>query len=138
MKRIFTAALAALAAAALVAAPAAAAPGGEPGSPIVPDFIYADGELYGTILQGPLHYNGNPRSFDKLFLVPGQAPVSEAAPGNRDYNGGRWLPTPVTWNVAAYPITSYSQLHAAAMNGDVTIGTPITEAAFLCPLIPNH
>ncbi len=138
MKRIAIVALAALMAVALVAAPAAAAPGGEPGSPIVPDFIYADGELYGTILLGSLPYNGKPKSFDKLFLVPGQAPVSEAAPGNRDYNGGRWLPTAVTWNVTAYTITSYAQLHAAAMNGDVTIGTPMTDAAFLCPLIPNH
>lgn len=138
MKRTVIVALAALMAVALLAAPAAAARGGEPGSPIVPGAIYADGELYATILQGPLHYNGNPKSFDQLFLVPGQAPVSEAAPGNSNYNGGRWLPTPVSWNVAAYPITSYAQLHAAAMNADVTIGSPMTDAAFLCPLIPNH
>ncbi|MDH3193520.1 MAG: hypothetical protein OEY55_07475 [Acidimicrobiia bacterium] len=108
--------------------------------PITPDFIYADGELYGTILQGSLPYNGKNKSFDLLFLVPDQQPVAEAAPGP-GYNGGRWLPTPVT-KTAYFPsghmITSAAELAYAESMGWVTIGAPNTEAAFLCPLIPNH
>lgn len=124
---------------AVAAVPASAARGGVQGSPILPDLIWADGDLYGTILQGPLHYNGNDQSFDRLYMVPGQDnPVAEAAPGNSDYNGGRWLPTPVEWNVTPYLITSATDLAAAEAAGDVTIGQPNTDAAFLCPLIPNH
>lgn len=119
------------------AVPAFAARGGVPGSPIAGDMIWADGELFGTIAQGSLPYNGNDGSFDQLFLVPGQNPVAEAAPGP-DYNGGRWLPTPVTWNVAPYLIDSYEGLMTAAGLGHVSIGSADTGAAFLCPLIPNH
>lgn len=121
----------------LIAGPALAAKGGVKGSPIAPDAIYADGQLWGTIGQGPLHYNGNDQSFDKLFLVPGQMPVSEAGPGNSDYNGGRWLPVPVTWNSAPYLLTSYSEVRAAALVGDITLGAPNTGGTFLCPLIRN-
>lgn len=123
---------------AVAAVPASAARGGVPGSPIIADAIWADGEAYGTILQKPLHYNGNDRSFDRLYLVPDQNPVAEAAPGNNAYNGGRWLPTPVDWNTEPYLITSAADLMAAAATGDVTIGEPMIDAAFLCPLIPNH
>jgi hypothetical protein len=121
-----------------LAAPALAARGGNPGSPIAPDAIWADGSLYATIGQGPLHYNGHDDSFDVLVLVPGQAPVSEAAPGNPDYNGGRWLPTPATWTGAATPLlTSYADVMAAVDAGHLVLEAPHTGAAFLCPLIPN-
>lgn len=140
MRKTIVIAVAALLAIGLLAAPAAAARGGEPGSPIIGDALYADGDLYGTILQNPLKFNGNESSYDKLFLVPGQEPVAEAAPGNSNYNGGRWLPTPVEWaeGVTPYTLTSYADVHAAAMAGDIIVGDPMTEAAFLCPLIPNH
>lgn len=137
MRRIIILALAA-AVAALAALPAAAAPGGTPGSPITPNAIWADGELYATIGRGPLPYNGVDKSYDHLFMIPGQEPLSEAAPGNPRYNGGRWLPTPVTWNVEPYVITSLAELAAAEAAGHVVVGTPAYDAAFLCPLIPNH
>ena len=121
------------------AAPAFAAKGGN--TPIAPDVIYADGELYGTIFRGALPYNNNPQAFDQLFLIDGQDnPVAEAAPG-KGYNGGRWLPTPVS-KTASFPmgevIKSYEELHAAEQAGWVVIGDANTDAAFLCPLIPNH
>ncbi len=122
----------------LGALPAAAAPGGAPGSPIAPDSIWADGALYATIGRGSLPYNGVDASFDHLYMIPGQAPLSEAAPGNRDYNGGRWLPTPVTWTVEPYVIISLAELMAAEAAGDVVVGVPDHGAIFLCPLIPNH
>lgn len=137
MKRILILAVAVLMAVTTAAPAFAANPGG---GPITPDFIYADGDLYGTILKGSLPYNDNSHSFDQLFLVPGQQPVAEAAPG-QGYNAGRWLPTPVT-KTATFPsghmITSAADLAMAETYGWVTIGVPDTGAAFLCPLIPNH
>lgn len=122
-----------------LAAPALAARGGTPGSPIAPDAIWADGSLFATIGQGPLHYNGNDDSFDVLVLVPDQAPVAEAAPGNPHYNGGRWLPTPATWTMGTSPtlLTSYAEVVAAVDAGDLVLEAAHTGAVFLCPLIPN-
>ncbi|HEX2029209.1 MAG TPA: hypothetical protein VHF25_14540 [Nitriliruptorales bacterium] len=124
----------------VLATPALAARGGQPGSPVAPDAIWADGDLYGTIAQGALHYNGNERSFDLLVMIAGQAPVAEAAPGNRDYNGGRWLPVSASWAHGGTPtlLTSYAAVRAAVEAGDLLLGTPDTEGAFLCPLIPNR
>jgi hypothetical protein len=141
MRKSIVIAIVAVLAVGLVAAPAAAARGGVKGSPIVEDLIWADGDLYGTILQKSLKYNGNESSYDKLFLVPTQDnPVAEAAPGNSDYNGGRWLPTPVSWaeGVTPYELNSSAEVHTAALAGDLIIGASDTGAAFLCPLIPNH
>jgi len=140
MRKTIVIAVAALLAIGLIAAPAAAARGGIPGSPINEDLLWADGELLGTIFQKALKYNGNESSYDKLFMVPNQNPVAEAAPGNSDYNGGRWLPTSVEWadGVTPYELTSYAEIHAAADAGELIIGASDTGAAFLCPLIPNH
>ncbi len=138
MKRIIILAIAVVMAV-VTAAPAFAANNGK--SPIAPDVIYADGELYGTIFLGSLPYNNNPQAFDQLFLIEGQDnPVAESAPG-KGYNAGRWLPTPVS-KTASFPmgevIESYEELHAAEEAGWVVIGDANTEAAFLCPLISNH
>jgi hypothetical protein len=140
MRKTIVIAIVAVLAVGLVAAPAAAARGGNPGSPINEDLLWADGDLLGTIFQKSLKYNGNESSYDKLFMVPGQNPVAEAAPGNSDYNGGRWLPTPVEWadGVTPYELHSYAEVAAAAVAGDLIIGASDTGAAFLCPLIPNH
>lgn len=116
---------------------ALAAPPGDAGSPIVGDALYADGRLYGTVLLGSLPFNDNPQAFDKLFMVPGQPAVAEAAPG-KGYNGGRWLPVDVTWNEAPRLLTSYADVMAAAYDGAITLGTPRYEDAFLCPLIPQR
>ena len=146
MRRIMIAMFTAIIALAF-AVPALAAPGGVKGSPIIDGAILADGEAYGVILLGPLPYNGNDHSFDTLYVFPDkeQGAVAEAAPG-KGYNGGRWIPTPVTWNLddedraAMYPdgLTSASAVEAAADEMHVTIGAPMTDGAFLCPLIPNH
>ncbi|NND83911.1 MAG: hypothetical protein HKN46_02055 [Acidimicrobiia bacterium] len=136
MRRI-TIFIAVLALGLLAAAPAFAARGGEQGSPIQVDELWADGEQVGTIFQKGLKYNGNEASYDHIFLIEGQAPVAEAAPGNSDYNGGRWLPTPVEYS-GTETITSYADLMAAVEAGLATIGDPIYDAAFLCPVIPNH
>ena len=42
--------------------------------------------------RGPGH------SFDRIYVLgDGLLNVAEAKPGDRDYNGGRWMVLPVTW-----------------------------------------
>jgi hypothetical protein len=137
MRRV-TIFIAVLALGLLSAVPAFAARGGEQGSPIQADLLWADGELLGTIFQTELKFNGNEKSYDQLFLVEGQNPVAEAAPGNRDYNGGRWLPTPVAYDGSLGTLESYEDLMAAVEAGAAHIGATMYDAAFLCPVIPNH
>lgn len=116
--------------------------------------IYADGEAYGTkgTTDLPPPNGHNMQSFDKLLKVvnsnnPGmQLPVAEAAPGNRNYNGGRWATYVVTWTQEGFDahgvvpiLKSYADImyhkrlgHLTVAPGD--IGGP--QAFFQCPLLP--
>jgi hypothetical protein len=103
--------------------------------------LWADGELYGTNLNGPLPApNANNRqSFDDLYQVTngveGQRPVAEAAPGP-GYNGGRWAVVALTWTDGFEPVelTSSAQVDHYLATGALTA----TEAGvyFSCPLLP--
>jgi hypothetical protein len=103
--------------------------------------IYADGETWGTkgTADLPAPTDANRQSFDGLFKftngVDGQLAVAEAAPGNPAYNGGRWIEYFVTFTGDPVMVTSYAQLHALEMAGDVTI----IESGnyFQCPLLPD-
>ena len=135
MKRRSTALLLAGALSLLAAVPAAGAGLGPPH-----DAFYVDGDVYRTIgTPTDLSGTGAPgHSFDALYAVEGQAlAVAEAKPGDRDYNGGRWMRFPVTWNVTPYedPLTSEEAVLAAAAIGDVTIAEQ-PDAQFTCPVIP--
>jgi hypothetical protein len=61
--------------------------------------------------------------------------VAEAAPGNKAYNGGRWIEYTVHWKMGSTPvlITSYADLmdHAADLTFDET------GNYFQCPLLPD-
>lgn len=65
------------------------------GATVVDNAIWADGELYGTVAT-PTSFNSPPlHSTDIIYSfsmsgLTGQRSVSEAKPGDRDYNGGRW------------------------------------------------
>ncbi len=62
----------------------------------VDNVIWANGELYGTVLTGASFKKGPAKSMDLLFMfdeengLAGQGPISDAAPGDAHYNGGRW------------------------------------------------
>ena len=126
------------AAAALVATlalPVAAAGNGPPGAA-----FYVDGpdNIYRTIgTPTDLSGTGAPASsFDTLYAIEGQSlAVSSTAPGDSDYNGGRWMRFQVTWNTTPYVLTSEADVLAAADAGDVTI-SPTPDAQFVCPVIP--
>jgi len=117
--------------------------------------VYADGEAWGTkgttTLPAP---NGkNNQSFDKLFVITngaeGQLPVSEAAPGNPLYNGGRWFTHTVSWTAKGIAdhdplpvLKSYDDimLHAGLGHLSISSGSPGGPGAppdyFQCPLLP--
>jgi hypothetical protein len=116
----------------LASGPAAAEP---------PEFagrIYADGELWATkgVADLPLPNDNNAQSYDKLFPTPDTdlIPISEAAPGNPNYNGGRWAVHPLTWHVEPEQLESYAQVQAYAMAGKLSYSDAPVDA-FECPLV---
>lgn len=116
--------------------------------------IYGDGEVWGTKGLGELPApNGhNNQSFDKLFIfvngAPGQLPVSEAAPGNPAFNGGRWSAQTVLWTEAGIGannplpvLTSYADIQLYQSMGYLAIapGHPAGGPDYFeCPLLPIH
>jgi len=116
--------------------------------------IYGDGEVWGTKGLGELPPpNGrNNQSFDKLFIfvngAPGQLAVSEAAPGNRAFNGGRWSAQTVMWTEAGLSannplpvLKSYSDIQLYQSLGHLAIapGHPLGGPNYFeCPLLPVH
>lgn len=126
-----------------LAVPAAALAGGVTG----PAF-YVDGQLYRTVgTPTDLSGTGAPaQSFDTIYDFGGlQRNVATAAPGDTDYNGGRW-------QVHGLSIPSYAAALAAGdlnangvLDSDAEIAAAIAAGAatdtgvvkqFVCPVIP--
>lgn len=119
---------------------------------IVENAIWANGELYGTVVTPTSFKNPPPRSTDIIYSfgmneLQGQRSVSEAAPGDRDYNGGRWSVH------FAFFTTLGESIHDA--DGDGIVDFELTNAEevlahealghleivdanfyFVCPLLP--
>lgn len=98
------------------------------------NLIYAHDRLYtGVNAPGDLPESG---PFNKIYpLGPGLSAVSEAAPGDRDYRGGRWEVHPVTFvTIAPRQFTNAEDIVAAAGRGEISIGG--VARRFECPLIP--
>jgi len=126
------------------------------GAPSFSGNLWGDGVLWGTksttALPTPTSER-NLHSFDKLFIITnsnnpdGQKPVSEAAPGNPDYNGGRWYTHTVVWTDLAFEqmgivpvLTSYDDLmlHETMEHLMIVPGSPEGGPMpfFQCPLLP--
>lgn len=120
--------------------------------------LWGDGERWGTKVTGKIQ-NPKERSLDKLFVITnssnpdGQLPVSEAAPGNDAYNGGRWWTHTVRWTDAGFDahgtvpvLTRYGpasdpasiQYHLDRGHLEITAGAPSGGPPdyFRCPLLP--
>ena len=113
----------------LIAAPVAA--GGPPSVG-----FYVDGDLYRTIgTPTDLSGTGAPRhSFDTIYaLGDGLFNVAEAKPGDRDYNGGRWMVTAIDWHTTPRQLESAGEVLDAQRDGDLTIGGVVKM--FVCPVI---
>ena len=125
-----------------------------PGQPNFGPQLYADGEVWGTKAAAilPAANDNNLQSFDKLFVITnsnnpaGQMPVAEAAPGNPNYNGGRWYTQTVEWTEAGFNdhgtvpvLTSYADImtHYNLGHLSITAGSPGGPPDFFeCPLLP--
>ena len=97
--------------------------------------IYAHDRLY-TGVNAPRDLPGS-GPFNAIYPFPGTAlhAVSEAAPGDRGYVGGRWEVHPVTFlTISPRQFTNAEDLLAAAARGEVGIGAVVRR--FECPLIP--
>lgn len=112
-----------------------------------PDFsagVYADGEAWGTkaTTSLPAPNDNNEQSYDKIFVfingAEGQLPVGEAAPGNTNYNGGRWSVRLASW-IDDLPhekmvLTSSDDVMFHYNLGHIVIED--AEIYFQCPLLP--
>lgn len=115
--------------------------------------VYADGEAWGSTFTTvlPAVKPQTAQSYDKLFAfvngAAGQLAVAEAAPGNRNYNGGRWYVHTAMWTaagVAAYAtlpvLKSYDEVQYQMSMGYLVIapGSPMggPPPFFQCPLLP--
>ena len=115
--------------AALLAVPAMAHPN-QPGSRVGPPggLFYAFDQAYLSAVT-PAHVP-NKGPFDKFYVFPdcpACAPVSDAAPGKGEYNGGRWAV------IQAFGITT--QLTNAAAVEAAATDLVDTGHRFVCPLI---
>ena len=115
-----------------------------PGKPFFGAAIWVDYEAYGskatTFLPAP---NGhNLQSYDYLYhVLAGDdttvlSAVAESAPGDPDYNGGRWIVIDVRWvdPEDAQPLYSYQDIMDAVDNG--LAYTVDLETYVQCPLLP--
>lgn len=113
-----------------LSAVAFAQPAGPPGGK-----IYAHDEAYKTVGTPTALPDNGP--FDQIYVLGGTlANVADAAPGDPDWNGGRWEVHMITWNVTMTQYTNAEDVLAAAARGDLTIG-PVVKR-FECPLIHDN
>jgi len=95
--------------------------------------IYAHDVAYRTV--GTPADLPNHGKFDTIYVLgEPYANVADAAPGDRDFNGGRWEVRFISWDhISAQQFTNAEQIHAAAQAGDITISE--VKRRFECPLI---
>lgn len=119
----------------------------------VPEAIWAEGELYDTIVT-PTSFNAPPEhSTDIIYSfmmsgLEGQRSVAESAPGDPDYNGGRWDVQMVTFTaqgiaehdqdndgIADFELTSVEEVLEHEELGHIVINE--ADFYFVCPLLPR-
>ena len=117
--------------------------------------LWGDGVMWGTkgTTELPPPTPKNLQSYDQLFVIvnsnnpAGQLPVSEAAPRNPDYNGGRWITMTAEWTQDGFDVhgtvpvlMSYEDVlyHEGEGHLSITMGSPgpMPPPYFQCPLLP--
>lgn len=110
--------------------------------PIVPALAQGLGPPGGTIYAHDVAYQtvGTPADlpengpFNPIYVLGGAlGSVTNAAPGDPNFHGGRWEVHMITFNVAPVQYTNAEDLLAAANRGDISIGPVVRH--FECPLI---
>jgi hypothetical protein len=116
--------------------------------------FYVDGELYRTVATPTdLSGTGAPtNSFDIIYSLGGSQPdVAEAAPGDPDYNGGRWMVHAISFNTSyATTLASHDLDGDGVFDSDAEILSALGDSSpsgatddgivrmFVCPAIPLH
>ncbi|MFB6080257.1 MAG: hypothetical protein ABEJ81_04595 [Haloferacaceae archaeon] len=118
-------------------------------NPAKPGRIYASDDLFATkgLTDLPPPNGKNDHSFDALYTfvtdggpapVDGQFSVAEAAPGEREFNGGRWDETLVAWAAGTTPVLLTND--DDVVDG-IDAGTLVVVREdfhyFECPLVPS-
>jgi hypothetical protein len=116
--------------------------------------FYVDGELYRTVntptdlskTKAPAH------SFDTIYALAGQAfNVATAAPGDRDYNGGRWMVHAIAYNTSwAATVAAHDANGSGDLDSDAEVQAALADPGsggatdagvvqqFVCPVIKLH
>jgi len=117
----------------------------------VENAIWANDTIYGTVLTNTSFKNPPKHSTDTLYDfgmsgLSGQRAISDAAPGDNDYNGGRWSVKAVaftTQGIAAHDPDGDGMVNFELMNADAVVAHEAlghitimdTDISFECPLI---
>jgi hypothetical protein len=109
---------------------------------------------YGTVGTPAVFMDPPEGTTDTLYNfqmsgLDGQRAISDAAPGDPDFNGGRWAVVPVTFTELGmavhdpdgdgevnFELTSADQVHEHVGLGHVVLEP--TTIYFECPLLPGH
>lgn len=140
-----------LALAVLIATSSAVSAGG---AARVADAIWANGHLYDTIVT-PTTFTAPPEgSTDIIYSfmmsgLDGQRSVAESAPGDSDYNGGRWNVQMVVFTdqgitvhdpdgdgIVNFELTNAEEVIAHEELGHIIIND--ADFSFECPLLPRR
>lgn len=139
-----------LAGLALIGAPAGAAVAAGAGGVTGPAF-YVDGELYRTVgTPTDLSRTGAPaRSFDTIYEFFGaqQFNVATSAPGDSDYNGGRWRVHGLEFDDYDAALAAFDANDSGDFDTDEEVTAALAAGAatdlgvvksFVCPAIPSR
>jgi hypothetical protein len=134
---------------ALATAGTALAKGGAGG--VTGPAFYVDGQLYRTVnTPTDLSNTGAPaHSFDTIYDFGGaQLNVATAAPGDRDYNGGRWMVHALGFNTSyAATVAAHDANDSGNLDSDEEVAAALADAGpagardlgvvkmFVCPVI---
>ena len=130
----------------IVAVAAIVVPASAAGGAKQPAF-YVDGIVYGTIATPTdLSQTGAPdHSFDTIYDFGGlQLNVATAAPGDRDYNGGRWRVHALAFTNYTAAVTAYDANSSGDFDSDAEIAAALAGGdardlgvvkSFVCPVL---
>ena len=111
-------------------------------NPALPGRVFADGRTFATrgVTDLPEPTGNNAHSYDEIYHftngADGQLDVAEAAPGEQEFNGGRWSVTVVEWTIEDPPVVkSDEEVHHYESQGKISV---VERGAryFECPLVP--
>jgi len=107
--------------------------------------FYVDGELYRTVGTPADLPAGPPKSHDQIYVIPGQPNVATAAPGDQDYNGGRWEVHGVAFDDYGQAVYDFDFNGSGDFDSDEELYAAMDAGAaedvgilrrFECPVIP--